>query len=91
LQLWLIITFLALQTNPKYSEELGTAVNKVFETHNPCLPSEENHFHHRRQKYTILTAVHRNKTHGRPIKGTGTAYIITPSEITRDDITVSEE
>jgi hypothetical protein len=39
----------------------------------------------------ILTAIHRNKMHGCPIKGTGTAYIITPSEITQDDLTVSKE
>jgi hypothetical protein len=85
-----ITTFLALRTMRKYTE-LRLAVNKAFETHNTCLPSEENHFHHRRQKFLILTAIHRNKMHGRPIKGNGTAYVIKPSEITRDALPVKSE
>ena len=74
-----------------YSEGLGRAANKAFVVHNPYLRAEENHFHHRRQRHAILTAIHRNKMHGRGIKENGTAYIITSSEITRDDVSVTSK
>jgi len=74
----------------KYSG-LGLTANKAFVVHNPYLRAAENHFHHRRQRYAIFTAIHRNKMYGRGIKGTGTAYIITPSEITRDNLSVKSK